>query len=105
LEKTDKELQWNTFTLSAQGYFGNTVEVIEVTPTSFTLTAKDGQHSLKGTVTHQVIKDSNGELWLRHTGAGIENEGEGRQILNYTAADQLWNKMGYNTNRMLNGVR
>lgn len=93
----------NTFTLSVFGHLSR-VEVVEVTPTSFTLKAIAGEHHLQGKVTHQIIKDSSGELWIRHTGEGVANEPIGLQVANYAAATYLWNVMGYNSNGMLNAL-
>lgn len=92
----------NRFTLSVRGYVQNKVEVTAADKTSFVLEAIPGEHRFRGTVTFQVIKDSSGELWLRQTGRGLPGESYELQVFNYNAADYLWNKMGYNTNVMLN---
>ena len=101
-ENGQQIVKGNRFDLSIGGYYANTVEVVDVTETSFTLKAVGNQHTFKGTVTHQVIKDSSGELWLRHTGKGVYGESQSLQILNYEAADYMWNRMAYISNQILN---
>ncbi len=70
----------------------NPVEVIEVTTTSFTVRTLPG-HALQGTVTHEIIKDANNEIWLRQRGFGVQGEGYLPQKTAYVVAPGMWQRM------------
>lgn len=76
-------------------YSRNTVRVTSVTPYTFTFTTEP-DHVLRGSVNHGIVMDDAGEIWLFQEGAGVVNEENYRQELNYKAAGIMWEKMAHN---------
>ena len=78
----------------------NSVEVTAISPISFTFSVLPG-HILKGYVTHGVLKDKSGELWLFQEGRGVANEYKIKQSVNYEIADYMWRNMAQNVRNFL----
>jgi hypothetical protein len=73
----------------------NDVSVIGKTKYTFTLYAGE-EHTLRGSVTHGIVKDSNGDVWLFEEGAGVKDEDPRLQVFNYDVADIMWARMAAN---------
>jgi hypothetical protein len=80
--------------VAGQSGFSN-VLCTQANNVSFTF-ATPGQHILRGYITFGVLKDNCGELWLYQQGRGPADEGEGRALLNYLRARDLWQQMADN---------
>ena len=68
------------------------VTVTEITPISFTLTAVPGQ-IFQGSVTHGIITDSNGVVWLFQEGIGQKSENQIIDTLTNHIANHMWTRM------------
>lgn len=71
------------------------VVVSSVTAYAFTLTAQP-DHWLKGAVTHGIVRDIDGNLWLFEEGSGVPNELQSLQAVNYDIADAMWSRLATN---------
>jgi hypothetical protein len=76
------------------------VVVSSVTAYAFTLTAQP-DHWLKGSVTHGIVRDIDGTVWLFEEGSGIPNELPSLQAVNYDIADAMWSRLATNVKSKL----
>lgn len=82
-------------------YLSNPVEVKEKTPYYFTVATIPG-HTFQGKLTHGIVKDSTGELWMFQDGRGIANQ-ESRGLIeaNYAAGVLMWKDMARNIKELM----
>ncbi len=71
------------------------VTVTAVSGHSFTLSARP-EHWLRGSATHGIVKDADGNVWLYEEGVGVPNEPLALQAMNYDIADAMWARMAAN---------
>lgn len=76
------------------------VIVSSVTAYAFTLTAQP-DHWLKGSVTHGIVRDIDGTVWLFEEGSGVPNELPSLQAVNYDIADAMWSRLAANVKSKL----
>ncbi|AYQ33976.1 hypothetical protein DTQ70_18250 [Runella sp. SP2] len=107
-ECSQKIKKGNVFSLNValEGYrvIENPVQVTVVNKYSFTFSTLPG-HTLQGSATHGICKDSSGELWLFQVGTGVLGEAELKQKLNYTIAKKMWSQMAENVKGMIENIK
>lgn len=77
----------------------NPVSVTDVGEYFFTFSTFP-EHTLKGSATHGIFKDSKGELWMFQEGIG-PSECLCKRLLNYFAANLMWKVMAAHVNDLI----